>query len=147
MKALSRSIPKSFLICFLAVLSNSLMLSCGGENGEGDPPCPPAENRTCDPIEQRCCEPYEFCMAFFSGGYFQDSCRSGQGEVAEGGSCLIHEISGEDGCQAGLICLMIPGVDTQANCHRLCYDDSDCVAGTCEHELNRLEPVKACIVR
>ena len=134
-------------LCGAIALALSMYACGGGDDGDDGPPCPPTETRTCDPVEQRCCEPYEFCMAFFSGGYFQDTCRSSQGEVAEGGACLIHEISGEDGCQAGHICLMIPGVDTQANCHRLCHDDSDCVEGTCEHELERLEPVKACVVR
>ena len=121
------------------------LVACG--DGSSELPCPPPGRAACDPVEQRCCGSLELCIAYYSAGMYQDICREGQGEVAEGGACLIHELSGEHGCQAGLICLMIPGVDASANCHRLCLDDTDCIEGTCEHELNDFEPIKACVSR
>jgi hypothetical protein len=133
-------------LCLMGLATFSVGCDSGepGADSGPDESCPPEGLSSCDPIEQTCCDPYEYCMVYQSAGRYRDGCRNSQGDVPEGGSCLILEISGDRACRAGLTCILIQGVDSQANCHRLCRDDTDCIEGTCQHQLEGQEVIKAC---
>lgn len=97
-----------------------------GDDGPNFPTAP-----ICDPIRQDC-EPDEKCTALRSGDV-QDryNCVPNDGGLAEGQNCSAAPSSGQDGCQAGLVCVTGDFGLSDGVCLELCVNDFQCDAGTC----------------
>lgn len=131
------------LLPLLALTVAAVHPACDG--GESDL-CPPAGFGVCDPLEDRCCAATEHCILGYSAGSFFDHCIGGAPEAAAGASCNPPATSGPNACAAGLVCLLVTGVDPAPVCHALCRTSDDCAVGTCSQELSGV-PISACVAR